>query len=108
MESTKEFIHSVAYAGESANYLDARVTIQIKLKCKTSMAIPPDTDLVEHAIKTTHLKKFTWLHFCKQNINELNPVVTQKAVLLKKPSSRKNCFKVHQNKTTYQGKENGI
>ena len=45
MQSAKEFIRSVVYAGESSeNYVDTRVRIYKNLKRKTSMAIPPDPD----------------------------------------------------------------
>ena len=45
MQSAKEFIRSVVYAGEPLeNYVDTRVRIYKNLKRKTSMAIPPDPD----------------------------------------------------------------
>ena len=37
------------------------------------MAIPPDPDSVEFAIKRAHLQAFTWLHCCEQNIPSLDP-----------------------------------
>ena len=52
MKSSQEFIRSAVYAGKSPeNYVDTRVRIYKNLKIKTSMAIPPDPDLVELAIK---------------------------------------------------------
>ena len=74
MQSAKEFIRSVVYAGEpSENYVDTRVRIYKNLKRKTSMAIPPDPDSVELAIKRAHLQTFTWLRCGDQNVQTLDP-----------------------------------
>ena len=52
MKSAQEFIRSDVYVGKSPeNYVDTRVRIYKNLKIKTSMAIPPDPDSVEVAIK---------------------------------------------------------
>ena len=60
VKSAKEFIGSVFYAGESSeNYVDTRVRTYKNLKRKTSMAIPPDSDSVELAIKRAHLQTST-------------------------------------------------
>ena len=37
------------------------------------MAIPPDPDSVEHAIKRAHMQTSTWLRCCKQNIQTFDP-----------------------------------
>ena len=67
-------ISSVVYASESSeNYLDARVKIYKNLKRKTSIAIPPDSDSAEFAIKRAYLQTFTWLRCCEQNVQTLNP-----------------------------------
>ena len=61
MKLAKEFIRSVVYAGESLeNYVDTKVRIYKNVKRKTSMAILPDPDSVEFAIKRAHLQTFTW------------------------------------------------
>ena len=74
MKSTKNFIRSVVYAAESSkNYVDTRIKIYKNLKRKKSMAIPPDPDSVELAIKTAHLQTFTWLPCSDKIIQTLNP-----------------------------------
>ena len=73
MKSTKEFIRSVVCAAESSkNYVDTMIRIYKNLKRKKSMAIPPDPDSVELAIKRAHLQTFTWLHCSKQDIQTLD------------------------------------
>ena len=37
------------------------------------MAIPPDKHSVELAIKRAHLQTSTWLSFCEQNVQTLDP-----------------------------------
>ena len=37
------------------------------------MAIPPDPDSVERAIKRAHMQTSTWLRCCKQNIQTFDP-----------------------------------
>ena len=74
MKSTKEFIRSVVYAAESSkNHVDTRIRIYKNLKRKKSMAIPPDPDSVELAIKRAHLQTLTWLPCSDKNIQTLNP-----------------------------------
>ena len=74
MKSAKEFIRSVVYVAESSeNYVDRRVRTYKNLKRKTSMAIPPDKDSVELAIKRAHLQTSTWLSCCEQNVQTLDP-----------------------------------
>ena len=69
MKWAKEFIRSVVYVAESSeNYAGRRVRTYKNLKRKTSMAIPPDKDSVELAIKRAHLQTSTWLSFCEQNV----------------------------------------
>ena len=53
--------------------LDTRVRIYKTLKRKTSMAISPDLDLVELAIKRTHLQKFALLRFYEKSIQSVDP-----------------------------------
>ena len=74
MESAKEFIRLVVYAGESSeSYVDTRVRIYKNLKRKTPITIPPDPDSVECAIKWAHFQKFTWLRCCEENVQALDP-----------------------------------
>ena len=74
--SQQEFIRLVVYAGESSeNYVGKRVRIYENVKRKTYMAILPDPDSVELAIKMEHLQTFTWLNCCEQNFLTL---LTQK------------------------------
>ena len=58
MKSTKEFIRSIVYAGESSeNYMDIiRVRIYKNSKRKTSMAISPDSGSVNFLLS---------VHTCK-------------------------------------------
>ena len=73
MKSAKDFLRSVVYAGESSeNYLGTRVRIYKNLKRKTPMAITPGPDSEELAIKRAHLRTFTWLSCCEQNIQNLD------------------------------------
>ena len=53
--------------------LDTRVRIYKTLKRKTSMAITPDLDLVELAIKKTHLQKFALLRCYEKSIQSVDP-----------------------------------
>ena len=53
--------------------LDTRVRIYKTLKRKTSMAISPDLDLVELAIKRTHLQKFALLRCYEKSIQSVDP-----------------------------------
>ena len=53
--------------------LDTRVRIYKTLKRKTSMAISPDLDLVELAIKRTHLQKFALLRCYEKSIQSIDP-----------------------------------
>ena len=53
--------------------LGARVSIYKNLKRKTSMAIPPDPDSMELAIKRTHLQKFALLRRYDQSIQNIDP-----------------------------------
>ena len=74
MKSAKEFIRSVVYVAESSeNYVDRRFRTYKNLKRKTSMAIPPDKDSLELAIKRAHLQTSTWLSCCEQNVQTLDP-----------------------------------
>ena len=74
MESAKELIRLVVYAGESSeSYADTRVRIYKNLKRKTSMTIPPDPDSGEFAIKWARFQKFTWLRCCEENVQALDP-----------------------------------
>ena len=53
--------------------LDTRVRIYKTLKRKTSMTISPDLDLVELAIKRTHLQKFALLRCYEKSIQSVDP-----------------------------------
>ena len=73
MKSAKEFICLVVYAGKSSeNYVDKRCRICKNVKRKTSIAIPPDLDSVELAIKKAHLQTFTCSCCCKQIFHTLD------------------------------------